>query len=293
MHEIEEELMDGYVDGLYRALVDALRQAREEPFAAPVTVAEIYQDLVPYRTVRLALGFDMNADYEHTLLRLLAGEGELARIDPPEAGDELRTELRSPNPNVGLFRKFAGCDVWITPAAEALPPATTFDFATTADLGAAEAQPDAGAGAEAAPTAPGSGPAEPEPANQDPWHVLETAVAEEREAELIHWSEGNGSPGAEPEPEAAAAADAAVAGDDQLPEYDLVPRPPRRTAGAAGVAGECAFCAGALPAGRSVRFCPHCGHDQAQVPCASCGEALEREWRFCISCGTPAAAAEV
>jgi hypothetical protein len=104
---------DGLVDRLLAALADALRRTRKDPFGAPVTVAEIYQDLVPYRSVRTALGFQMNADYEHTVLRLLAGENELAKLEPDEAREELRSELDTPNPNVGLFRKFAACDVWI------------------------------------------------------------------------------------------------------------------------------------------------------------------------------------
>jgi hypothetical protein len=47
----------------------------------------------------------LNADYEHALLRLLAGEGDLARIEPREVRDKLRLELESPNPNVGIFRR--------------------------------------------------------------------------------------------------------------------------------------------------------------------------------------------
>jgi hypothetical protein len=104
---------DGLVERLLAALSDALRRTRKDPFGTPVTVAEIYQDLVPYRSVRTALGFQMNADYEHTVLRLLAGEGDLARLEPQEAREELRSELDMPNPNVGLFRKFAACDVWV------------------------------------------------------------------------------------------------------------------------------------------------------------------------------------
>jgi hypothetical protein len=105
--------MDVYVERLYAALTDALRQNRTRPFEGPVTVAEIYQDLVPYRVVRTTIGFEMNADYEHALLQLLSGENGLARLEPDEAASELRSELTSPNPNVGLFRKFAACDVWV------------------------------------------------------------------------------------------------------------------------------------------------------------------------------------
>lgn len=104
---------DNFVEQLHHSLVDALRRTRPQALNRPVTVAEIYQDLVPYRTARTEVGFEMNADYEHALLRLLAGEGDLARIEPREVRDKLRMELESPNPDVGLFRNYAACDVLV------------------------------------------------------------------------------------------------------------------------------------------------------------------------------------
>lgn len=104
---------DSAVAQLHRTLVDALRRSRPAGPNRPVTVAEIYQDLVPYKTARTVAGFSMNADYEHALLRLLAGEGDYARIEPSEVRDKLRMELESPNPDVSLYRDFAACDVWI------------------------------------------------------------------------------------------------------------------------------------------------------------------------------------
>lgn len=108
-----ETLKDDLVWRMYLCLAGELRQKQADPFEAPVTVAEIYQDLISYRKVRTKLRFEMNADYEHTLLRLLAGEGNHVRLEPREAREELITELRSANPNVGLFRNFAACDVWV------------------------------------------------------------------------------------------------------------------------------------------------------------------------------------
>ena len=102
------------VERLHQALVDALIQGRPHALDQPVTVAEIYQDLVPYRNVRSDLGFALNADYEHALMHLLAGEEGLARIEPVEAREQLRLELESQNPDVGLFREFAACDVFVT-----------------------------------------------------------------------------------------------------------------------------------------------------------------------------------
>src|SRR5688572_15195581 len=101
------------VTRLYERLTEALQRSRRDPFNVPVTVAEIYQELVPYRLVRAEIGFDMNADYEHALLRLLAGEGECVRIEPAHAADEIRRELRSANPNLSIYRDYAACDVWV------------------------------------------------------------------------------------------------------------------------------------------------------------------------------------
>src|SRR6185369_10295323 len=104
--------MNDLVVRLHRSLIEALQQ-RSTRLDQPVTVAEIYQDLIPYRLVR-SFGFALNADYEFALLQMLAGEGNLARIEPPEVREELRLELLSPNPNVGMFRQYAACDVFVS-----------------------------------------------------------------------------------------------------------------------------------------------------------------------------------
>lgn len=51
-------------------------------------------------------------------------------------------------------------------------------------------------------------------------------------------------------------------------------------------AGEsCRFCGGALPPGRPLTFCPHCGQDQTVLHCQACGTELEVGWKFCTTCG--------
>lgn len=49
--------------------------------------------------------------------------------------------------------------------------------------------------------------------------------------------------------------------------------------------GECPHCKGALPAGRPIIFCPHCGQDLTVQHCPACGSELEHEWKFCVTCG--------
>jgi Double zinc ribbon len=56
-------------------------------------------------------------------------------------------------------------------------------------------------------------------------------------------------------------------------------------------AGEnCRACNEPLPSGRAVTFCPHCGQNVTTAHCPACGSELEVGWRFCPTCGRPAAA---
>lgn len=106
-------MTDPVVARLHRCLIDAVRRRGGDPRRASFKVSEVYEELVPYREVRRVLGVQLKADYEHALLRLLAGEGGLLRVEPEAARVELRQEAGTPYPFVGLYRKFAASDVWI------------------------------------------------------------------------------------------------------------------------------------------------------------------------------------
>jgi hypothetical protein len=252
------------VERLYQRLTDALLQARAEPFTAPVTVAEIYQELVPYRLVRGEIGFSMNADYEHALLRLLGGEGEWVQLEPASAREVILRELQSPNPNVSIYRDYAGCDAWVRPR----DGAAFDDVQRTAPIAIAEDDDDAddwmtellGADTDdeaAAPGAAGSTFALAEPQAEAEPEVGRRA--------------GAGHNGATEE---TAAAPAPAAGAPAAPS----PSRPR-------VAARCVFCDSGLPTTRAVRFCPYCGGDQSMRPCGACGEVVEPGWAFCVACG--------
>ena len=197
-------MSDRVLERLHGALVEALR-SRGADFGAPVSVSEIAEELIPYRAARSLIGFELNADYEHALMRLLAGEGEYALLEPEDVRLKLKHELESANPDVGLFRKFSGCSVFIAPEAGNFVPRTVA--------------------------------AEPEPAPQ---------------------AEASAPPAAE-----------AAASAEEI-----------RT---------CTECGGALPAGRPVFFCPHCGRNLAAPRCAHCGAQLESGWRYCANCGAATA----
>jgi len=97
-------------------LVDELRRTRPGRLGEPFTVADIYQQLVPYSTHRDRLGIEMNADYEDVLLRLLAGEGDFLELESEHARERLAEEVRSSNPDTGLFREYAAVDVHLNEA---------------------------------------------------------------------------------------------------------------------------------------------------------------------------------
>jgi len=94
------------LDALFRRLVENLTALDPGAIHRPVRVAEISERLVPYRTHRKLLGFDTNEDYEMTVLRLLAGERDLAQVFPAEVAATLSREAASVNPDTTIFRRF-------------------------------------------------------------------------------------------------------------------------------------------------------------------------------------------
>jgi predicted RNA-binding Zn-ribbon protein involved in translation (DUF1610 family) len=47
----------------------------------------------------------------------------------------------------------------------------------------------------------------------------------------------------------------------------------------------CQFCGHALPSGRVVHFCPHCGLNVETRRCPGCSSEIQPGWKFCVSCG--------
>lgn len=210
---VAEQILESF----HRVLVEEIEAKRPEYLRGPFTVAEIYQDLVPYPTHRDRIGVEMNGDYEDALIRLLAGEGGYLMLESEHALRELRSELKTPNPNTGVYREFAAVDVRLNPA---------FLDGTSEGVRAAVAS--------VSPTSPSAEQEAPNPPAAEP---------------TTGSREGN-EPGVAPESNA------------------------------------CRWCQAPLPARAKLNFCPFCGSDVRLVPCAGCGQELEPDWRFCISCGT-------
>lgn len=104
------------LERFHRALIEEIQTQRPEYLTQPFTVAEIYQNLVPYGSHRDRIGVEMNGDYEDALVRLLAGEGGYLILDSEAALKKLRSELDAKNPNTGVYREYAAVDVRLNQA---------------------------------------------------------------------------------------------------------------------------------------------------------------------------------
>ncbi len=101
---------------------------------------------------------------------------------------------------------------------------------------------------------------------------------------------------------AVVSADAVTGAESPAPRSEAATPPPnlaaRRSVGLATPSsnaisprlGErCRSCSEELPSGRAITFCPHCGQNVTTMNCAACGSELEVGWKFCPTCGKPAA----
>ena len=244
------------LDRLYRLLVDSIKAQHPELLTHPFEVADVYQSILPYRLHRRALGMETNSDYEMTLLRLLAGERGYM-IGDDEMQDALRRELSTPNPDPGAFRPFAQSHVAL--AADAL---------RRLEQGSAAAAAATGRGL---PT-PAATPTVQPRANQG--FAPPAVPAAPARAPM--------APAARPVAQAQAAPMRPPVTNPTLQE--TMSAPPRSTT-AEALGGRCRYCSGALPAGRRLTYCPHCGQNLTVQHCPACNTELEVGWKFCTTCG--------
>lgn len=103
------------LERLFRRLVLNVAQLDQARLDAPLPILEIHQNLVPYRTHRALLAFETHQDYEMAILRLLAGEGGFARVEPDEVRQLIELEACGVNPDTGIFRRFPSATVRLDP----------------------------------------------------------------------------------------------------------------------------------------------------------------------------------
>ena len=247
LHPSRAHEMDA-LDRMFRRLVQIIRNDYPEYLGRPFELGELYQNIIPYRLHRRELALETNQDYEMTLLELLSGaRGYVIGDDAMQ--DVLRRELVSPNPDAAVFRNYAGEHISLAPeAVRRLDQggSAVSDAARVSAASAVAAVPAARSSAGvASPIAP------PRPAAPPPSPPRTSAF----------------SPVAPPPP---------------LPPAP-VGMPRSISSNAAG--GSCRYCAGSLPEGKRITFCPHCGQNLTIQHCPACGTELEIGWKFCTTCG--------
>lgn len=104
------------MDRMFQVLVNTMTSTAPDRLTRPFEVADLYQNILPYRIYRRELGLETNQDYELTLMELLSGAGDYLIVEDRMA-DVLRRELASPNPDPASFRQFASSQVSINPDA--------------------------------------------------------------------------------------------------------------------------------------------------------------------------------
>jgi hypothetical protein len=262
----------------HRALVRQIYARDPSQIESPFTVAEIYQNLVPYRTHRDEIGVEMNADYEHALLRLLAGEGDYLSIESKTARQEIQEELDSPNPNTGKYRDFAAADVRLNPdkvGEDMLENVTPVEDTTgpfdedvmeVDAVGEEEVTGDFEEFIESQDGAFERLEVEPLGANLGP--IGDVEDEKELDSEDIPVEVSGELDHIEVEEEMPMVGEVTEEKED-LPPFE-----------------NCPWCRESLPQQARVRFCPFCGSNVRLRPCPECGEELQLNWRFCIACGT-------
>lgn len=251
------------LERFHRALIEEIQTQRPEYLTGPFTVAEIYQNLVPYGSHRDRIGVEMNADYEDALLRLLAGEGGFLVLESEPALRDIKAELGTSNPNTGLYREFAAVDVRLNQSRLDLSAAAIDEITDLAEELDAEVPVPLNelAPAESAPDDDSIVP---------PAYDLSGA----RDGRAPTDTSGDPEPAVE-----------AGAGRGEVDPGGLQPEFVETAADAQG-GQPCPWCRADLPEREGLNFCPFCGTDLKLVPCAACGQELEQGWRFCISCGS-------
>lgn len=112
------------VDRMFHVLVRTLRSRDAGLLSAPISVAELHQQILPYRHFRRELGLETNQEYELTLMQLLSGARGYLDVDE-RLRDELGRELAAPAPEPSRVRDFAESQFSVNPAALAKVPQTS------------------------------------------------------------------------------------------------------------------------------------------------------------------------
>ena len=256
------------LDRTFRHLLQTIQARYPAYLTQPFEVAELYQNILPYRHHRRELGLETNQDYELVLLQLLSGARDYFVVSD-DMRERLARELAAPNPDPGVFREYSTSQIALSPAA-----VRRFQSGAT--------------GSEPAFAAATAAPSEP-PTRAASQRVSAASVATSPRSS----SSAATAPtlATQPTPRrSGASSSGASAAPTPAPRGSAAPVPARPPQTVVPQTGEqCRYCNGALPTGRRITFCPHCGQNLTVVNCLACGTELELGWKYCTTCGRPVA----
>ena len=104
------------LDRMFHVLVRTLRSRQPALLSAPFTVADLHQQIMPYRHFRRELGLETNQEYELIMMEMLTGAKGYLDVDE-RLRDQLGRELALPSPEPSRVRDFADAHVSINQAA--------------------------------------------------------------------------------------------------------------------------------------------------------------------------------
>ena len=249
------------LDRLFRRVVHNVRAAYPELLTQSFEVSQLYQQVVPYRLNRREIGVDSVEDFELALMQLLSGARGYLTGDA-DMQRALQDELESLNPDLSAYRGFATSRIGLAtdavrhieqqPMSQATASVGASASTASSSAVAARATERISTSGTASPDLPRSGGSGGSSAGPPTSHNQPSAMPSSKSA---------GSP-------------ASTASQS-------------RTAEGAGdhPASACRYCGGSLPEGKSIVFCPYCGHDLTVQHCPACNTELEIGWKFCITCG--------
>lgn len=243
------------LDLLFRRLVLAARASGA--LERPVTVGEVLDSFVPYAAARRDGQLDSHDDYLHGLMRLVSGERSLLFGDDLMQ-DDLKAELNSPNPDLTVVRTYTHTKLRVSTEGIARVLAGDIDI----DL---RAPTPLKPGPRAQPLTPKRGPTPSAGA-------VNTRPTTPATAEPMTGPRSAGP-----------LLDAFSGGNAGRNLLDAGGASPTDT-----VDLGCPYCAQALPAGRTFKYCPSCGMNLLMRRCPGCSSELEPGWKFCVTCGRQA-----
>ena len=258
-----------------RLLVERLT-ATKEGVHHPVSLDQIRETLLPYRTHRNALDLSSIEDYETVLLRLAAEERGFVKTLPPAAAERCRKELAIASPDLSLLDEVGEATVQIGAASLARIMAEDAVEAMSTRAPVREYALVEENDVER----PISNDVMAPPATVIPSQAPKRPAAPREEIERKPSRKPPAPPAEKPKEPPARTAKGPAAQPPRTPEAPMPVSTP-------AASDTCRHCRNPVPTGRQVVFCPWCGQRLIPFTCERCQTELDSEWRHCITCGAP------